>query len=68
MIDLTRDGDVFVLTMNDGENRWTTTFARAFAAAHLTVEASEGPAALVTTGGTEKFYSNDFMDILQSLR
>jgi enoyl-CoA hydratase/carnithine racemase len=58
MIDLTRDGDVFVLTMNDGENRWTTTFVRAFAAALDTVEASEGPAALVTTGGTEKFYSN----------
>jgi hypothetical protein len=42
MIDLTRDGDVFVPTMNDGENRWTTTCVRAFAAALDTVEASEG--------------------------
>jgi len=58
MIDLDRDGDVFTLTMNDGENRWTTTFVRAFAAALDTVEASAGPAALVTTGSSEKFYSN----------
>jgi len=33
MIDLQRDGDVFLMTMNDGENRWNTTFVRAFAAA-----------------------------------
>ena len=58
MIDLERDGDIFTLTMNDGENRWNTTFVRAFAAALDTVEASDGPAALVTTSASEKFFSN----------
>lgn len=58
MIDLEYDGDIFTLTMNDGENRWTTTFVRAFAAALDTVEASDGPAVLVTTAASEKFFSN----------
>jgi len=58
MIELDREGDVFTLTMNDGENRWTTTFARALTAALDDVEASEGPAALVTTSASEKFFSN----------
>lgn len=58
MIDLERDGDVFTLTMNDGENRWNTTFVRAIAAALDEVEASQGPAALVTLSANEKFFSN----------
>jgi enoyl-CoA hydratase/carnithine racemase len=58
MIDLNREGNVFVLTMNDGENRWNTTFVREFAKALDDVEASTGPAALVTTSSTEKFFSN----------
>lgn len=58
MIDLTRDGDVFVLTMHDDENRWNTTFTRAFATALDEVEASEGAAALVTRSSHEKFFSN----------
>lgn len=58
MIDLEREGDVFTLTMNDGENRWNTTFVRAIAAALDEVEASEGPAALVTLSANEKFFSN----------
>lgn len=58
MIDLEREGDVFTLTMNDGENRWNTTFVRAVAAALDEVEASEGPAALVTLSANEKFFSN----------
>jgi enoyl-CoA hydratase/carnithine racemase len=58
MIDLTRDGDVFTLTMTAGENRWNTTFVREFAQALDEVEASEGPAALVTTSASEKFFSN----------
>lgn len=58
MIDLEKEGEVYVLTMNDGENRWNTTFVRAFVEALDEVEASEGPAALVTTSATEKFFSN----------
>lgn len=58
MIDLTRDGDVFVLTMDAGENRWNTSFVRAIAEALDEVEASEGPAALVTVSSNEKFFSN----------
>ena len=58
MIDLDRKGEIFTLTMNDGENRWNTTFVREFAAALDTVEASDGPAALVTTSASEKFFSN----------
>jgi len=58
MIDLQRDGDIFTLTMTDGENRWNTTFVRAFAAALDEIEASDGPAALVTTSANEKFFSN----------
>jgi enoyl-CoA hydratase/carnithine racemase len=57
-IDLRRDGAVFVLSMNDGENRLNRTFLTAFNAALDEVEASTGPAALVTVGGDVKFYSN----------
>ena len=58
MINLQREGEVFILTMDDGENRWNTTFVRKFAEVLDEVEASEGPAALVTTSATEKFFSN----------
>ena len=58
MIDLKRDGNVFTLVMDDGENRWNTTFVRAFVEALDEIEASEGPAAVVTTGSVEKFFSN----------
>ena len=58
MIDLQREGEVFVLTMDDNENRWNTTFVRAFSKALDEVEASEGPAALVTTSSSAKFFSN----------
>ena len=54
MIDLNQDGEVFVLTMDDGENRWNTTFVREFAKALDEVEGSTGPAALVTTSSTER--------------
>ena len=58
MIDLTREGDVFTLSLDDGENRWNTTLVREIAQALDEVEASEGPAALVTTSTSEKFFSN----------
>jgi len=58
MINLSKEGAVFTLTLNDGENRWNTTFVRAIAKALDEVEASSGPAALVTTSSNEKFFSN----------
>ena len=58
MLDLRRDGAVFILTMQSGENRFNRPFLSALNEALDSVEATSGPAALVTTGGTEKFYSN----------
>ena len=59
MIDLERDGDVFTLTMDEGENRWNTTFVRMLAQAIDEIEGSEGPAALITTSASPKFFSID---------
>ena len=56
-LDLTRDGDVYVLHMKNGENRFNPAFIAAMNAALDEVEASTGAAALVTTG-EGKFYSN----------
>lgn len=56
-LDLSRDGDVFVLRMKSGENRFNPDFIAAMNAALDEVEASKGAAALVTTGDG-KFYSN----------
>lgn len=56
-IDLRREGDVFVLRMHDGENRFSPALLREFDAALDEVERRAGPAALVTTG-EGKFYSN----------
>ncbi len=58
MIELTKEGEVYVLTMDDNENRWNTTFTQAFSDALDEIESSEGPAALVTTASSEKFFSN----------
>ena len=58
MIELEREDDVFVMTMSAGENRWNTSFVRAFAERLDEVEESTGPAALVVTSATEKFFSN----------
>ncbi|MEX1254399.1 MAG: enoyl-CoA hydratase/isomerase family protein [Dehalococcoidia bacterium] len=57
MFDLQRDGAVFVLRMKGGENRLNRQFVDDFNRALDVVEASEGEAALVTTG-EERFYSN----------
>ena len=43
--------DVFVLTMTDGENRWNTTFTRAFAEALDEIENSTGPAYMLRNSG-----------------
>ena len=58
MVELDRRGEVFVLTLAAGENRWNTTFVRAVDAALDQVEQSEGPAALVTASADPKFFSN----------
>jgi len=57
MFDLSRQGSVFVLTMNAGENRFNRTSVAAINAALTEVEKERGASALVTTG-TGKFYSN----------
>ena len=57
VIDLSRQGTVFVLRMTSGENRFNEDFLAAVNEALDEVEASKGPAALVTTGDG-KFYSN----------
>ena len=57
MIDLSRDGDVFVLTMDHGENRFRPDTIDAWHTALDEVEKAGTPSALVTTG-TGKFYSN----------
>lgn len=57
MIDLAREGPVFVLRMKDGENRFNRKFLDALNHALSEVENSSGPAALVTVG-EGKFYSN----------
>lgn len=51
-------GTLVELRMEAGENRWNTTFTRAFAAALDEVEAVTGPAVLITTSADEKFFSN----------
>jgi len=58
MIDITREGNVFILTMNAGENRFNPGFLEELGLALDEVEAANGPTAMVTTGGSEKFYSN----------
>ena len=60
MLDLTwtgPDGNVAVITMDDGENRFDLSVVRRWHELLDEVQAKEGPLALVTTG-TGKFYSN----------
>jgi enoyl-CoA hydratase/carnithine racemase len=57
VIDLTRDGDVFILRMDDNENRFSPTNLDALNGALDQVEGHPGAKALVTTG-TGKFFSN----------
>jgi enoyl-CoA hydratase/carnithine racemase len=56
-VELVREGDVFLLHLGDGENRFNRVFVDAVLKALDDVEASSGPAALVTVGAG-KFYSN----------
>jgi enoyl-CoA hydratase/carnithine racemase len=54
---LDRDGDVVVLDLGDGENRFSPDWVAAVGAALDEVAAAEGPRALVTTA-SGRFYSN----------
>jgi len=54
---LSRDGDVFVLRVDAGENRFTPDTLKTWNEALDEVEGAAGAKALVTTG-TGKFYSN----------
>jgi Delta3-Delta2-enoyl-CoA isomerase len=57
VIELDRDGAVWILRMQGGENRFNLEWMDAVSAALDRVEASESPRALVTVGAG-KFYSN----------
>jgi enoyl-CoA hydratase/carnithine racemase len=57
MIEVEKEGNVFVLRMKSGENRFNRAFLDAFHTALDQVEGSSGPAAMVTVG-EDKFYSN----------
>jgi Delta3-Delta2-enoyl-CoA isomerase len=57
MTELTWQGDVAIITMAQGENRFDLEETMRWHALLDEVEAHEGPLALVTTG-TDKFYSN----------
>jgi enoyl-CoA hydratase/carnithine racemase len=57
LIDLDRQGSVFILSMRSGENRFNRRFVDALHGALDDVERSSGPAALVSVG-EDKFYSN----------
>ena len=46
-MDLSRQDEVFILTLGDDENRWNTNFVREFGKALDEVEASTGPAHLL---------------------
>jgi enoyl-CoA hydratase/carnithine racemase len=67
--ELKREGDVFVLRLDAGENRFVADTIQFWNEALDEVEAAEGPKALVTTG-TGKFYSNgldlDYMKTVDS--
>jgi len=58
IVDLKREGDIFILTMQAGENRFNPSFIGGMNQVLDQVERSSGPAALVTVGGAEKFYSD----------
>jgi Delta3-Delta2-enoyl-CoA isomerase len=57
MIELDWHGDIAVLTMNAGENRWNAVTVAELATALDEIDAREGSVGLVVTG-TGKFFSN----------
>ena len=66
MLTLEKQGEVLILRMDAGENRFGSDAIRLWNELLDEAEASEGPKALVTTG-TGKFYSNGLdLDYMQS--
>ncbi|MDX6561795.1 MAG: Delta3-Delta2-enoyl-CoA isomerase [Gaiellales bacterium] len=57
MIEAERRGDITILRMDDGENRFNPDNLDSLEAAFDDIDASEGPTAIVLTG-TGKFFSN----------
>lgn len=57
MVTLNREGPVFIITMDDGENRMNRTWLEAMNRALDEVEQAPDPIALVTTG-VDRFFSN----------
>lgn len=58
LIELKKDGNVYIIIMNNGENRFNPSFIDAMNQALDKVEKCNDLVALVTTGGEQKFYSN----------
>jgi enoyl-CoA hydratase/carnithine racemase len=58
LVELKKDGDIFIITMHGRDNRLNNNFLEAMHRALDAVEKSSGSAALVTTGREPKFYSN----------
>ncbi|MCS5681940.1 MAG: enoyl-CoA hydratase/isomerase family protein [Actinomycetota bacterium] len=58
LITLQRHTDVSVITLSNGENRWTTSLVRDLGDALDDVESNDGPHALVTASSDPKFFSN----------
>lgn len=66
MIDLEKQGEVLILRMDSGENRFGGDAIEQWNELLDTAESTQGPMALVTTG-TGKFYSNGLdLDYMQS--
>lgn len=58
LIDVTVDGSVAVITMNDGENRFNPGFLRSFAQTLDDIETNTDARTLVVTSAHEKIFSN----------
>jgi enoyl-CoA hydratase/carnithine racemase len=57
VVELKREGDVFILAIPKEDHRFNPSLLKAMNQALDTVERTPGPAAMVTIGGEEKFYS-----------
>lgn len=66
MLDVTRDGDVSILRLDGGENRFTPSLMDALERALDAIERGDGPAGVVLTG-TGKFFSNG-LDLEEMMR